>query len=73
MTTAAKFYAYVKRSNSDCGADLKAATERAAKAEARKLFAMDYRAATIYLCEWYEGTKMPVASLPVSGGRWQAL
>ena len=70
---AATFYAYVKRSNSDWGADLKANTERAAKAEARKLFSGDYRDATIYLCEYFQGDKIPVASVPVSGGRWQAL
>ena len=72
MTTT-KFYAYIKRSSGDWGADLKATTVRAAKAEARKLFAHDYRDATIYLCEWYQGTKVPIASVPVSGGRWQAL
>jgi hypothetical protein len=71
--TATKFYAYVKRSNSDWGANLKATTERAAKAEARKLFADDYRDATIYLCEWFDGVKLPVASVPVSGGKWAAI
>ena len=70
---AATFYAYVKRSNSDWGADLKATTARAAKAEARKLFSGDYRDAMIYLCEWHHGIKLLVASVPVSGGRWQAL
>ena len=73
MTQAAKFYAYVKHSNSDWGSDLKATTERAAKTEARKLFADDYRDAIIYLCEWYDGIKMPVASVPAAGGRWKAL
>ena len=73
MTKTAKFYAYVKRSNSDWGANLKATTERAAKTEARKLFAGDYRDATMYLCEWCDGVKMPVASAPVSGGRWESI
>ena len=72
-TTAAKFYAYVKRSSSDWGANLKATTERAAKAEARKLFSQDYRDATVYLCEWQDGVKLPVASAPVSGGKWSAI
>lgn len=69
----ATFCAYVKRSNSDWGADLKATTARAAKAEARKLFSGDYRDAMIYLCEYFQGDKIPVASVSVSGGRWQAL
>jgi hypothetical protein len=73
MTAATKFYAYVKRSNSDWGANLKATTERAAKVEARKLFGDDYRDATIYLCEWFGGVKPPVASVPVSGGKWAAI
>lgn len=69
-TTAPNFFAYVKRSNSGYGANLKATTERAAKAEARKLFADDYRDATIYLCKWFDGVKLHVASVPVSGGKW---
>lgn len=71
--TAAKYYAYVKRSNSEWGTSLKAKTERGAKAEARKLFADDYRDSTIYLCEWFDGAKMPFASVPVSGGQWADL
>jgi hypothetical protein len=73
MTTTANFYAYVKRSNSDWGADLKATNERAAKAEARKLFAEDHRDATIYLCTVADGVKLPVAHAPVSGGKWAAI
>jgi hypothetical protein len=67
---AAKFYAYVDRGRSTRGANLKATTERAARIEARRLFADDYRDAIIYLCEWHLGAKIPVASAPVSGGRW---
>ena len=73
MNTATKFYAYVKRSNCDWGQHLKATTERAAKTEARKLLADDFCDATIYLCEWADGVKLPVASVPVSGGRWAAV
>lgn len=73
MTNTAKFYAYVKRSNSDWGADLKATTERAARVEARKLFADDHRGATIYLCTLADGAKLPVAHAPVSGGKWAAI
>lgn len=79
MTTGTtRYYAYVKRSNDDWGSDLKATTERAAKAEARKLFANDFRDAVIYLTEISPAAdggviKMPVASVPVRGGRWEAL
>ena len=74
MTTTDRFFsAYVKHSNSDWGADLKATTERAAKTEARKLFADDCRDATIYLCEWCDGVKLPVASAAVRGGKWEPI
>lgn len=72
MTTTAKFYAYVKRSNSDWGADLKATTERAAKTEARKLFSSINPDAVIYLCEWSDGVKLPLASSPANGERWES-
>lgn len=71
--TAPVFYAYVKRSNDDWGTNLQATTERSAKAEARRIFKGDFRDATIYLCEWYDGVKLPVASVPVRGGRWESL
>ena len=68
----AKYYAYIKRSGGDdWGRNLRAQTERAARREARILFADDYRDAVIYVCEWYDGVKIPVATVPVFGGRWR--